>query len=130
MFLKPFNKLAVRVLSGLKPLGFASGLNTPIKHSRSFIKNICSDDARISTPIICRLGMQLFLWLNVYFAKTTDRIFYGFTGVINPLEILGDHEKRSKITSRLRVIYRLFEYLQAFLLFSQHPSGFLTQVNP
>ena len=43
MFLKPFNKLAGRVLSGLRPLGFASWLYTPIKHSRSFIKHYIND---------------------------------------------------------------------------------------
>lgn len=37
MFLKPFNKLAGRVLSGLKPLGYASWLYTTTEHSRSFI---------------------------------------------------------------------------------------------
>ena len=39
MFLKLFNKLEGHVLSGLRPLGFASWLCTPIKHSHSFIKH-------------------------------------------------------------------------------------------
>ena len=47
--------------------------------------------------------------------KATDCIFYGFTGIINPLGMLGEQSKRLLITC-------LEHDLQAFRTFFQHPA--------
>ena len=67
MFLKPFNKLAGRVLSGLKPLGFASWLYTPIKHSCSFIKHYIRTHDTLAKIIClaCCVAIELELAINI-----------------------------------------------------------------
>ena len=61
--------LAGRVLSGLKPLGFASWLYTPIKHSRSFIKHYLKFTLLLLLHLT-ELGVQDYIFcFPVHFKK-------------------------------------------------------------
>ena len=58
------------------------------------------------------------------FIKAIDRIFYGFTGIINSLGIMGEHFK-SLYLSRLRLVtYKLFSYSPNI------PRAFITPISP
>ena len=63
--------------------------------------------------------MQLFLWLNVYFVKAIDPIFYGFSGVTNPL---WENTTKACMSQAVGEWFKNFSSdLEAFLMFSQHP---------